>query len=268
MVARVETNRLWYIFVALSALIGLGCVFMAIAGTKLYDRLIGIAGGLFFLSGAAFVGLQLRGQTRTLLPQLGHDPISNLPTLTFPENPSRIWLILLTFIGITLVGLSIIIFPQGFAERGSVVTPLRYAGAVVVGGVCVAFSLWGIAVAYKRLRNPSGALVLTSQGLQFLYGTQRVSVEWTQIKAVLPYSVASDTGVAFILEETASPLSRLQQLNKLTAGFDLGVSLGCAIDPVAALVEFYCAHPEQRHEIGTVASLERYRALTGRWNTE
>lgn len=257
--ARAEKS-FWYIIVALLIPMGLLGLLMMVKSANLYDRLVGLAGGLFFLAGGAFIGIQLRGQSRFAQPTLGRDPASNLPALMFHENPLRMWLLILACTGMALVGLMLIFVALVPVETSQSVSFWQRAGAFILGALVLAFAVWAIVSAYRRVRNPSSALVITSESLQFTYGTQRVSVEWSQLEAVFPYALAGDVGVAFALNEAEQPSRGLQQVNKATAGFDWGVSLGSAPEPIVALIEFYRAHPELRHEIGTPASLERYRA--------
>lgn len=250
----------WYVSMALSIAMGLLSLLMMVKNANPYDRLMGLAGGLLFLAGGAFIGIQLRGQSRFAQPTLGRDSASNLPALMFRENPLRMWLLILACTGIALVGLMLIFVALVSVETSQAVSFWQRAGAFISGAFVSAFAVWAIVSAYKRVRNPSSALVITSEGLQFLYGAQRVSVEWSQLEAVFLYSLAGDVGVAFALNEAEQPSRGLQQLGKSIAGFSLGVSLGSAPEPIVALIEFYHAHSELRHEIGTPASMERYRA--------
>lgn len=250
----------WYIIVALLIPIGLLSLLMMMKSANPQYRLIGLAGGLIFLAGGAFIGIQLRGQSRFTQPTLGRDPASNLPALVFRENPLRMWLLILACTGIALVGFMLIFVALVSAQISQAVSLWQRAVTFILGMVSSAFALWAIASAYKRVHNRSGALILTSQGLRFPFGLQRISVEWSQLEAVFPYSLVGDVGVAFALSNAEQPSRELQQVNESLAGFSVGVSLGSKPEPVAALIEFYRAHPELRHEIGAPASLERYRA--------
>lgn len=275
------------LFAVGSLLMGLAGLWVSVVSTALTDRLIGLVGGVLFLTGALVLIVQVY-ETRPLVPELGTTMVegTELPALIFPENPFKMKLTLAGSLAFVIAGVVMLVFHHKFAVNLPGIAPLQRIwsaltgnpppitlGArlyVIVGGVlAIAFFGWCAVVAYKRLRHPAGALIITPQGLEFPQGSTRVQVDWQQVEEVFPYQVSTDSGVAFVLAQTARAnptVRRWGGLNRMISGFDLGVSLGISAEPVATLIEFYRTHPELRSEIGTPHSLERYKEILQRWN--
>lgn len=254
------------ILASMSFLMGVGGLLMAATTKSLAERLLGIAGGSLFLTGALILLTQSRG-IKMSTPKLGVVPVQDkqLPALIFHENLRSMKLMLVGSLTFVASGLVILLFYNEFAGNNPATAFVRSLQAIIVGVLSVVFfGLCAIAI-YRRLRNQEGVLALTPNGLWFTYGTGRMFVHWQQVEAAFPYRIFTTTFVALVLSDTAQPpiTTRLSRgLNQSIAGFDVGVPLMGDTEPVVMLIEFYRAHPELRDEIGSPRSLERYKEFS------
>ncbi|MDW8106337.1 MAG: hypothetical protein RMK45_02545 [Armatimonadota bacterium] len=218
--------------------------------------------GALFLSGAIFVHITAKVQSQSLTPMLGHAPTTYQPALMFPENPRRLMAGLV--VSVLFMLLCILYLMYCYPD----IAAKRERWGHIRGGVAVVASILGIPLfggmsilLYSRLRHPSPTLTITPTGVQVVLFKRPICLEWHQIEAVRAYSVEGEAGVGFVLSEsTPKPFWR-RLTNWMVDGCDVAASLAGNPEPVIALLEFYRTHPEHRHEIGTPASLERYRAI-------